>query len=113
MAEQKDLGKTSCGMTPNLAAALSYLVGIITGIVFYVLEKENKFVRFHAMQSILFCGAWIVMNVILGLLPLLGWIFATLFNIAGVILWLIIMFKAYSGEHFKLPVLGDIAEKNA
>lgn len=113
MAEQKDLGKTSTGMAPNLAAALSYLVGIITGIVFYVLEKENKFVRFHAMQSILFCGTWIVVNVILWLIPILGWIFATLFNIAGVILWLIIMFKAYSGEQFKLPVLGDIAEKNA
>lgn len=112
MAEQKDLGKTSLGMAPNLAAALSYLIGLITGIVIYALEKENKFVRFHAMQSILFSGAWIVINVISALVPILGWIFATLINIAGAILWLIIMFKAYGGEQIKLPVLGDIAEKN-
>jgi len=47
--EQKDLGKTSTGIQPNVAALLSYVLGVITGIIFYLLEKENKFVRFHAM----------------------------------------------------------------
>lgn len=113
MAEQKDLGKTSLGMTPNVEAGLSYLLGVITGIIFYVLEKENKFVRFHAMQSIIFCGAWIVLNVVLMIIPVLGWILAALINVAGVILWLIVLLKAFSGEQYKLPVIGDLAEKNA
>ncbi|MDP3787272.1 MAG: DUF4870 domain-containing protein [Candidatus Omnitrophota bacterium] len=112
MAEQKDLGKSSTGMAPNLAAALSYLLGVITGIIFYVLEKENKFVRFHAMQSILFCGVWIVMNVLLMIVPIVGWMMAGIVNVIGTVLWLIVLFKAFSGEQFKIPVIGDLAEKN-
>ena len=112
MAQQKDLGKSSTGMAPNLAAALSYLLGVITGIIFYVLEKENKFVRFHAMQSILFCGVWIVMNVILMIVPIVGWMMAGIVNVIGTVLWLIVLFKAFSGEQFKIPVIGDLAEKN-
>lgn len=112
MAEQKDLGKSSTGMAPNLAAALSYLLGVITGIIFYVLEKENKFVRFHAMQSILFCGAWIVINVVLMIIPIIGWMMAGVVNVIGAVLWLIVLFKAFSGEEFKIPVIGDLAEKN-
>jgi uncharacterized membrane protein len=112
MAEQKDLGKSSTGMAPNLAAALSYLLGVITGIIFYVLEKENKFVRFHAMQSILFCGAWIVINVILMIIPVIGWMVAGIVNIIGIVLWLIVLLKAFSGEQFKIPLIGDLAEKN-
>jgi|SRR3989338_2269567 len=112
MAEQKDLGKSSTGMAPNLAAALSYLLGVITGIIFYVLEKENKFVRFHAMQSILFSGVWIVMNVILTIVPIVGWMMAGIVNVIGMVLWLVVLFKAFSGEQFKIPVIGDLAEKN-
>lgn len=112
MAEQKDLGKTSMGMAPNLEAALSYLLGVITGIIFYVLEKENKFVRFHAMQSILFCGAWIVINIILAIIPVVGWMMAGIVNVVGMVLWLIVLFKAFSGDQFKIPVIGDLAEKN-
>ena len=113
MEEKKDLGKTSMGMEPNLAATLSYVAGIITGLIFYVLEKENKFVRFHAMQSILFCAAWFVIIGISLLIPVLGVILMMFINIAGIILWVVLMLKAYSGEQFKLPVIGDIAEKNA
>ena len=49
--EKKDLGETSIGMQPNLAGLLCYFFGFITGLVFYLIEKKNKFVRFHAMQS--------------------------------------------------------------
>jgi len=112
MTEQKDSGKSSTGMSPNLAAALSYLLGVITGIIFYVLEKENKFVRFHAMQSILFSGVWIVINVVLTIIPVIGWMMAAIVNVIGMVLWLIVLFKAFSGEQFKIPVIGDLAEKN-
>ncbi len=112
MAE-KDLGPTSLGMKPNLAALLSYLAGILTGIIFYLLEKENKFVRFHAMQSIITFGFFFVLNIILGFIPVVGWSLMPLVGIVQLILWIILMVKAYQGEHFKLPIVGDMAEKNA
>ena len=112
MAE-KDLGPTTLGMKPNLAALLSYLAGILTGIIFYLLEKENKFVRFHAMQSILTFGFFFALNIVLGFIPVVGWSLMPLAGIVQLILWIILMVKAYQGEHFKLPIVGDIAEKNA
>ncbi len=111
--ETKDLGKTSLGMEANVAALLSYLAGFITGIIFYVLEKENKFVRFHAMQSILVFGALFILSVILRMMPFIGWALMNLIWVLEVILWVLLMLKAYKGEYFKLPITGDIAEKNS
>lgn len=111
--EIKNQGTTSIGMEANLAALLSYLIGFVTGIVFYVLEKENKFVRFHAMQSIVVFAFLFVLSIIVGLLPGIGGLLSTLLGVAGIILWVILMIKAYQGEFFKLPVAGDIAEKNS
>ncbi|MCM8774104.1 MAG: DUF4870 domain-containing protein [Candidatus Omnitrophica bacterium] len=111
--EQKDLGKTSTGINANLAALLSYLLGFITGIIFYVIEKENKFVRFHAMQSIVVFGFLFLVSVVLGFIPFVGWFINILVSLASFILWIILMIKAYQGERFKLPIAGDIAEKNA
>ncbi len=109
----KDLGKTSLGMKADLAALLCYVAGIVTGIIFFLLEKENKYVRFHAMQSMLTFGFFLVLNVVLGFIPIVGWSFVPLLGIVQLVLWIILMVKAYQGEQFKLPVLGDIAEKNA
>jgi len=112
--EEKNLGKCSSGMQPNLAALLSYLLGFITGILFYFfLEKENKFVRFHAMQSIVVSAAFFVAQIILGMIPILGWVLSFLVGIGGFILWIFLMIKAYQGEYYKLPYAGDIAEKNS
>ncbi len=111
--------QTSMGLEPNLAAALSYLVCLVTGIVFFLMEKENKFVRFHAMQSILFYAALIVLYVavfVLSNIPFIGLIFWFLFipiGIGGFVLWIVLMIKAYQGERFKLPLIGDLAEKHA
>jgi uncharacterized membrane protein len=109
----RDLGKTSVGMKADLAALLSYVAGIITGVVFYILEKENKYVRFHAMQSILTFGFFIVLNITLGFIPVVGWALMPLAYILQLVLWVILMVKAYQGEMFKLPIVGDIAEKNS
>jgi uncharacterized membrane protein len=111
--ETKDLGKTSSGMQANLAALLSYVLGFITGIVFYMIEKENKFVRFHAMQSIIVFGFFFVLCFILGAIPVIGWALLPVAGVIELILWIVLMIKAYQGEMFKLPVVGDIAEKNA
>lgn len=111
--ENKDLGKTSTGMQANVAALLSYVLGWITGLIFYLIEKENKFVRFHAMQSIVVSAALTILSIILVFIPIVGWIALPLLNIAGIILWILLMVKAYQGEMFKLPIAGDIAEKSA
>ena len=110
---EKDLGKTSTGMQPNLAALLSYLLGFITGIIFYVIEKENKFVRFHAMQSIVTFGALFVLQMVLSFIPVIGWVLMPIVGIVSLVLWILLMLKAYQGENFKLPVAGEIAEKQA
>ncbi|MCA9407270.1 MAG: DUF4870 domain-containing protein [Candidatus Omnitrophica bacterium] len=112
MPEEK-LGKTSIGMQPNVAALLSYLLGFITGIIFYVIEKDNKFVRFHAMQSIVVFGFFMALQIILGFIPIIGWTLMAFIPLIVLILWIILMVKAYQGEKFKLPIAGDIAEQNS
>ncbi|RZN37882.1 MAG: DUF4870 domain-containing protein [Methanophagales archaeon ANME-1-THS] len=112
------MGKTSMGLEENIAGLLCYVLGWITGIVFLVLEKENKFVRFHAWQSIatflpLSILAWILGAIGVALWWLGGFIFSAiswLIWIIVLILWLILMFKAYQGEMYKLPIVGDFAE---
>jgi len=109
----KDLGKCSTGMQPNIAALLSYVLGFVSGIIFLVIEKENKFVRFHALQSIMTFGFFFVVQWILGFIPLIGWVLIPVVAIAGLIIWILQMVKAYKGEWFKLPWIGDFAEKQA
>jgi len=114
MADNKqDLGTTDMGLQPNLAAMLSYLVGVISGVIFYVIEKKNKFVRFHALQSAILFGGILVLNIMLMFVPIIGWMFSMLLWLLSIILWIILMIKAYQGEWFKLPVIGEIAEKNS
>jgi uncharacterized membrane protein len=102
---------STTGLDTTLAAALCYLVGFVTGIVFLVIEKNSRFVRFHAMQSTLVFGALFVLQVCLNVLPIIGWAlsFFILFPLS-LVLWLLLMFKAFQGEKFKLPFFGDLAE---
>ncbi len=111
--DQNDAGKSSTGMQPNVAGLLCYLLGFVTGIVFLIIEKENKFVRFHAMQSIIVFGGLFVLNIILTFIPFIGWLLGLLLSILGLILWILLMIKAYNGEMYKLPVVGDMAEQKS
>lgn len=104
------MARTSMGLEENIAGLLCYALGWITGIVFLVLEKENKFVRFHAMQSIATFLPLMVIVWVIGLIPFIGWAISPLIGLLALILWLILMFKAYQGEMYKLPVVGDFAE---
>jgi uncharacterized membrane protein len=104
--------KTSTGMNQNVAGMLCYLVGWITGLIFFLIEKDNKFVRFHAMQSIITFGGLTMLFMILGFIPFLGWLLFPILGIVQLVLWILLMVKAYQGEQFKLPVIGDLAEKN-
>ena len=102
--------KSSTGLDANLAAALSYLVGFVTGIIFLVVEKDNRFVRFHAMQSTLVFAAIVAIDILLQIVPILGALVVVFLVIpASAVLWLLLMFKAYQGEELKLPLLGQIA----
>jgi uncharacterized membrane protein len=118
---------TSAGMQNNVAGALAYLVGIITGIIFVVIEPYNKirFVRFHAFQSIFFSVACIVISIVLGIVSgvmlsvggwgmwsVLSWLFL-LVRLAMFLVWLLLMYKAYNNEEYKLPIIGDLAAKQA
>ncbi len=111
--DQNDTGKSSTGMQPNVAGLLCYLLGFVTGIVFLIIEKENKFVRFHAMQSIIVFGGLFVLQIILGFIPIIGWAIGFLLGIVALILWILLMVKAYNGEMYKLPVVGDMAEQKS
>ena len=110
---------TASGMSENVAGALCYLVGFITGIIFLVIApyNQNKFVRFHAFQSIFLNVAWIALWILLGFLTLLthgiGILLYPLFGLGFFVLWLYMMFSAYNGKRMKLPVIGDLAEKQA
>jgi uncharacterized membrane protein len=113
--------RSSTGLDANIAAALSYFFGLLSGAVFFAIETDSRFVKFHAMQSMLASVAaiviWIVYTVlasILAYIPVLGWLVMLLLW-AGLALgmlgvWLFSMFKAFQGERFKLPYIGDVAE---
>ena len=106
--------KTSVGLDSNVAAALSYAMGWVTGAAFLLAERENRFVRFHAMQSTITFGALCVAWIVSLSIPLFGWLLAiVVIPPVSVVLWLLLMFKAYQGERFKLPYVGDIADERS
>ena len=113
---------TSTGLAPNLAAGLSAIFTIIGGIVFFILEKRNSFVRFWAMQSIFFGAAWFIFGIvsavissvlvhILGILAVLWGLVALLINLGFVIVWIITIVQAFSGKAWEIPVLGRMARQ--
>jgi uncharacterized membrane protein len=101
---------SSTGLPANLAAAATYFLGFVTGIVFLLVEKDNRFVRFHAMQSTLVFAAIVLLDILLNIVPILGALVVLFVVIpASAILWLVLMFKAYQGEEFSLPFIGRMA----
>ncbi len=122
-------GKSAMGLDANLAAALGYIIGIL-GLINFIIEKDNKFVKFHGIQSILYSvGIGAVFTVLWIVLVIFGLILSTISEVLGVLMWLInavlflafflamfggliyAAYKAYQGQMFKLPIVGNIAEK--
>jgi len=103
----QEKGRSSTGLEENVAGFLCYLFGFITGIIFLVVEKESRFVKFHAKQStITFLGLFVI-SLIVGWIPIIG----TLILILSLILWLLLMVKALRGERYALPIIGKIVEE--
>ena len=123
-------GKSSTGMDENVAALLSYIFTWVSGLVFFLIEKDSRFVRFHAMQAILLGAgaavlgivlwiAWVVLAIIMAMVSevlasLVGLVVGLLifvFYIAILVAWVMCLIKAYQSQYFKLPVIGNFAEK--
>ena len=113
--------KSALGLDANITALIGYPVGIVALIMIFI-EKDNKFVRFHAFQSLLFwvavCLIYIALGIITGIFFAisygLGYLFASLIGLFGLLVLIGIVFlayKAFQNEKFKLPVIGDMAEK--
>lgn len=98
-------------LAPNAAAAVSYLLGFLTG-VYFLLTSKDKFVRFHAMQSTIASLALIILIYLIGYLPGL-FILAMMLNLLYLMLFIFLIIKAYNNEMYKLPYIGDFAEKNS
>lgn len=115
-------GKSSVGdLDANVAALIAYIATWLSGLIFFLMEKENRFVRFHAMQAILLGATAVVLSVVLGTMwsvtYYISWILGAMFGLIctlvglGVLVaWIMCMVKAYQGQLFKLPILGGIAE---
>lgn len=100
-------------LAPNVEAALSYLISPFTGIAVILMEKQNKFVRFHAFQSIFFGIAAFVLMTVFGAIPVIGWVVAAILPVGFVILWLLLMWKAYNNVEYELPFIGKLAKDQA
>ncbi len=112
-AERRDRvtgGRSSTGLEPNTAGLLCYLGFWITGIIFLVIEQENRFVRFHALQSIVAFGALGVLGVMVSWIPFVGAVFGSIIGILVLVLWVFMMVKAHEGELYRLPLAGLVAE---
>ena len=123
-------GKSSTGLDENIAALLSYIFGWVSGLIFFLIEKDSRLVRFHAMQSLLFnvlvgvvlIALWIVLFVVFMIASQISGALATLLSLVSILVWgvfllgilagfILCLVKAFQGQYFKLPVIGNFAEK--
>jgi uncharacterized membrane protein len=105
----EEKGRSSTGLDENVTGLLCYFLGFITGIIFLIVEKESRFVKFHAMQStVAFLGVFVIL-VVFGWIPLLG----TLIWIGSLVLWLFLMVNALRGKQYELPIVGKMAQEKA
>ena len=124
------VGKSSTGLDENIAALLSYVFGWVSGLIFFLIEKDSRLVRFHAMQSLLLSVAaviiaivlWIVFAVLFLISTQISGVLSTLLGLVGTLVWIVFiigiliaaimcLIKAYGRQYFKLPIIGNFAEK--
>jgi uncharacterized membrane protein len=117
---QSAAGAASPGMTDNVASALSYIW--IVGLIFLLIEpyNKNRVVRFHAFQSVFYGVAWMIlwfgMHIVFAIMPFLGLLILPIYaliGLGGFVYWLFLAFKAYNNEQYKIPIIGEIAAKQA
>jgi uncharacterized membrane protein len=99
-----DVGKSSTGMDANVAAGLSLVFGWISGLIFFLIEKDSKFVKFYGFQSLVFG-----LTGVLCAIPFLGWAYSVVF----LVVWIIQLVNAFQGKIFRIPIIGNIAANQA
>ncbi len=98
----------------KVLAAVAYILTWLTGLIIYlVADKNDKYARYHAVQAIVFGVAVMVIGFVIGFIPIIGWILSPIYWLLVLIAIIVFAVKAYKGEKFKLPIAGDIAEKNS
>ncbi len=103
--------KTSSGLSENVAGLLCYVLGWLSGLVFVLIERENRFVRFHAMQSIIIFAPLTVAFLSLDYIGEIGLTIGAFLIVVTPVLWIVLMVKAYRRIMYKLPLAGNLAEK--
>jgi uncharacterized membrane protein len=106
-------GRSSTGLELRVAAMLCYALGFITGLLFLAVEKDSRFVKFHALQSTLLFASLFIMSVVFSLIPLIGWFFNMLLIPVTLVLWIGCMLLALQERKFMLPVIGPIADRES
>ena len=109
--QEATMEKSSTGLDENVAGLLCYVLGWISGLVFILIEQQSKFVRYHAMQSIYIFGTITVVAIVLGWIPIIGQVIASIIGLAGFVLWIFLIIRAYQGAKPKVLWAGDLAEK--
>ncbi|OUJ19339.1 Tic20 family membrane protein implicated in protein translocation [Methanonatronarchaeum thermophilum] len=117
------MGETSIGLDENIAGALAYLLGFVTGVILLFMEKDSQFVRYHAAQSTVIFGGLFVLAILfsvistvlglvgLGIITLVLWLVGIVVWLLALALWLYLMFTAYKGNKTRIPVAAGLAEK--
>lgn len=108
---RQEPGSSSTGLDPKLGGLLCYVLGVVTGVIFLIIEKENADIRFHALQSTVVFGGLFVVSIVMNFVPMLGTLVQMLLAPIGFILWVVLMVKAYQGGRWKLPMVGDWVEQ--
>lgn len=110
MAEEPQKPETSLGVSQNVAAALAYVLGWISGVIVLVLEKDNQHVRFHAMQSIAVFVPLTIISFAASYMPVIGGLVGWLLPIATFIIWILLIVTAAQGKELKLPYISEFAK---
>lgn len=103
--------RSSTGLPDHIAAGLCYFVPFLGGILFLALEKRSRFVLFHALQSLITFGTLMVAHMLSGFIPLIGPLIAGLLSLCTLAVWLLMLYHALGGRWYKLPWVGELAER--
>ena len=105
------MADTKTGLPENVAGLLCYVLGWVSGIVFLIIEPENKLIRFHAFQSIIVFAIISLVGIVFSPIPVLGVIITWIASVVGFILWIVLMVMAVTDRKYKVPWAGNLAEK--
>jgi len=102
---------TVTGLPENTEAALCYVLGWVSGLALFLLEKDSKLVKFHGLQSAVLFGGLHIISMVLGMIPVIGWTLLPFLGIATFVLWLVLVVKTYQGGKITLPIVTDFVNK--